>query len=323
MIRATTQRLAKIGLRLIVVLIVMGLVSLVVMTCLAARRTIDSLTARPAQFATTFKPQSRYLFPDGTQKLFPGQRLVALYGVPDVPVLGAAGEQSLQQTIGRTKQLAAEHQAYSGERIVPTLEIIATIAADSPTENNDYSREQDSNALHAWIVAAQQQGVYVVLDLQPGRSDFLAQAKQYERLLCEPNVGLALDPEWRLAPNQKPLEQIGSVSIEEVNATATWLAALTAKHRLPQKLFLLHQFRLSMIDHREALDTTHPELAYVIQMDGQGPQDTKADTWRVITAQPPTNTVFGWKNFYAKDTPVLDPPTTMQIVPQPWYISYQ
>ena len=54
-----------------------------------------------------------------------------------------------------------------------------------------------------WAVeAAAEHGVYVVLDLQPGRQDFLSQAQQYQELLELPNVGLALDPEWRLGPDQ-------------------------------------------------------------------------------------------------------------------------
>ena len=43
-----------------------------------------------------------------------------------------------------------------------------------------------------------------------------------------PNVGLALDAEWKLQPGQLPLRQIGSVSINEVNSVVTWLAGLTA-----------------------------------------------------------------------------------------------
>jgi len=163
----------------------------------------------------------------------------------------------------------------------------------------------------------------VVLDLQPGRTNFLLQAQEYETLLTQPNVGLALDPEWRLASTQIPLKQIGTVDSTEVNAVDDWLANLTAHNKLPQKLFLLHQFTLSMIANRQALDTSHQELAYVIQMDGQGLQPTKQDTWRAITADPPPNVQFGWKNFYAKDAPVLGPADTMAIMPKPWYISYQ
>ena len=56
-----------------------------------------------------------------------------------------------------------------------------------------------------------------MLDLQPGRTDFLTQAKLYAELLKQPHVGLALDPEWRLKPDQVHLVQIGSVSAEEIN----------------------------------------------------------------------------------------------------------
>ena len=66
------------------------------------------------------------------------------------------------------------------------------------------------------VQAAAAAGQYVVLDLQPGRTDFLTQARRYESLLTEPNVGLALDPEWRLAPDQVPLRQIGGVDASEV-----------------------------------------------------------------------------------------------------------
>ncbi len=69
--------------------------------------------------------------------------------------------------------------------------------------------------------------MYVVLDLQPGRADFLSQARRYESLLARPNVGLALDPEWRLAPGQRHRAQIGSVSATEINRTSAWLADLT------------------------------------------------------------------------------------------------
>ena len=106
--------------------------------------------------------------------------------------------------------------------------------------------------------------MYVVLDLQPGRSDFLSQAKLFEDYLKEPNVGLALDPEWRLAPGQVHMQQIGSVDAAEINETTEWLAELTAEHELPQKMVILHQFQLAMIQNREEVNTDHPELAIVL-----------------------------------------------------------
>jgi hypothetical protein len=255
--------------------------------------------------------------------LVPGYRFVALYGSPDMPALGVLGEQSPSDSVGRVQGLAAQYQPLTMDHIYPTWEIIATIASSGPTDNGDYSQELEITKLQPWIDAARQAGVYVVLDLQPGRSDFLSQARLYESLLIQPNVGLALDPEWRLGPNQVHLKQIGSVGIDEVNQVVTWLATLTKVHDLPQKLFVLHQFQLAMIQGREQLDTTHPELANIIQMDGSGTQQAKLDTWNTIIQNPLANTSFGWKNFFKEDQSTLDPPNTMAIAPQPQYISYQ
>lgn len=269
------------------------------------------------------QPDVSWKFASGTSKLFPDNRIVSLYGTPGIPALGALGEQDAGASIGRIKQLASSYRGLAKEPVQPALEIIATIAASDPTSNGDFSRETDAAALRPWIMAAQQAGVYVVLDLQPGKSDFVTQAKQYESLLAEPNVGLALDPEWRLQPGQQPLINIGYADIGEINATAAWLADIAKQHHTPQKLFLLHEFKVSMIPNRDQLDTSRTELAYAIQMDGQGAQSVKQDTWRVITAQPPANVFFGWKNFYQKDSPVLTPEQTMGITPAPWYVSYQ
>ncbi len=264
-----------------------------------------------------------FTFAHGGRKLLPYYRLVALYGTPGAPELGALGEQSRDASIARAKALASTYQPLSKEYILPTLEIISTVASKYPMDDNSYSYPVDPNMIADWVTAARQQGVYVVLDLQPGRTDFLTQAKRLEPVLAQPNVGLALDPEWRLGPVQVPLVQIGAVSIDEVNRTAGWLAGVTRANKLPQKLFLLHEFQLSMLPGRERLDTTHPELAYAVQMDGQGSQPAKLDTWAAIQADTPANLYFGWKNFYKKDAPIRSPEETMQLAPQPWYVSYQ
>lgn len=264
-----------------------------------------------------------FVFPQGGRQLLPAYRLVALYGSPGMAALGVLGRQDAGASITAVKTLASEYQPYTTQKIYPTFEIIATVASGPPTNDNDYSQERDASIIEPWVIAAKQNGVYVILDLQPGREDFLSQAKQYESLLKEPNVGLALDPEWRLKPDQVHLKQIGSVDIAEVNAVAKWLSDLTLANELPQKVFLLHQFKVPMLSNRSQLDTSHAELAYMIQMDGQGSQQAKLGTWQAILANPPAGVYFGWKNFYAKDNPLLTPQQTMQLTPQPWYISYQ
>jgi hypothetical protein len=181
------------------------------------------------------------------------------------------------------------------------------------------------DTLRPWIEVAQDNGIYVILDLQPGRTDFLTQAKRYEEFLRLPHVGLALDSEWRLEPDQVHLRQIGSVDAAEINTVVDWLADLVRGQNLPQKYLLLHQFRLDMITNRDQVRTP-PELSVVIQMDGQGPLPTKYDTWNALTAGTDgAGFSWGWKNFYDEDTPRggATADEVLDLDPVPGYVSFQ
>jgi hypothetical protein len=262
--------------------------------------------------------------PGGGQVLFPMHRLVALYGHPDSAVLGALGEQDLSASIERVRNLAALYRPLSKVPVVPTFEIIATVAqGTSEPEGGTYSYVTPEDELKPWVTAATAAGMYVVLDLQAGRADLLDQAKEYQGLLERPNVGLALDPEWKLSPSQLPLQQIGSVSSAQINSVISWLAKLTASHHLPQKLLVLHQFRLSMITDEQDIDTHHDDLAILIHMDGQGTPGAKQETWEAVLGAAPKGIYLGWKNFFTKDHPMLTPTETMDRTPQPVMISYQ
>ncbi|WP_372595404.1 hypothetical protein [Actinotalea sp.] len=278
----------------------------------------------PAELAWTVATAATGVeLPGGGQLLFPGRRIVALYGNPGTPALGLLGEQDLAGSIERARGLAATYQALTPETVVPGFEIIATIASRDAGADGDYSDEMSAEALLPWVQGAREAGIYVVLDLQPGRTDFLTQAKRYESLLVEPNVGLALDPEWRLAPDQVHLRQIGSVGVDEVNAVSAWLADLTRERALPQKLFVVHQFASRMIDGRERLDLSRSELAVMVHVDGQGSQPAKAGTWAALRRDAPAGLWWGWKNFIDEDSPMLTPEQTLQVDPVPDLVTYQ
>ena len=49
--------------------------------------------------------------PGGGALFFPGRRLVALYGYPGTPELGALGQQPLQAAISRAKRVADHVEA--------------------------------------------------------------------------------------------------------------------------------------------------------------------------------------------------------------------
>ena len=262
--------------------------------------------------------------PGGGQLIFPQRRMVALYGHPGTPSLGLLGEQGIEASIARVKKLAAEYQPYSDETVQPAFEIITTVATAHSGPDGKYSAYTAVDKLEPWIDAAEKAGVYVVLDLQPGRNDFLVQAKKYEELLKRPNVGLALDPEWRLGPNQRHMVQIGSVDAAEINKVSDWLAGLVREHALPQKMLILHQFQLRMIRDRNTLETGHPELSLVLHADGNGTPGQKQDTWDALRRGLPPGIRMAWKNFIDEDKPTFSPKRTYsEVDPKPWFVSYQ
>ncbi|WP_162830259.1 hypothetical protein [Amycolatopsis palatopharyngis] len=261
--------------------------------------------------------------PGGGQLMPHGKRLVCLYGHPGAPSLGVLGEQDLQHSISRAKRTAAQYEPLSEVPVVPAFEIIATVAHGEPGADGDYSGESSVASLRPWVEEAGRSGLYVLLDLQPGRARLQQQAQRYEALLRLPHVGLAVDPEWKLGPTQEPLEQIGGIDAAEINETSAWLADLVAEHSLPQKLLVVHQFRLSMIRNESALVTTHDEVSLLIHMDGQGSTRQKDATWNAVVAARPAGVPMGWKNFYDEDHSMLTPSQTMQRRPKPAMISYQ
>lgn len=259
---------------------------------------------------------------NGTTDLLDDTRFVAFYGNPTTGALGVLGEQGPEATLERMEPIVAEY-ASDGALAVPTFEIIATVADAPPGDDGNYSAEMSPELIRPWVDVATANGAYVVLDLQPGRTDFLTQAQLYEEFLRLPNVGLALDPEWRLGPNEVHLRQIGSVTSDEIDLVSEWLAGIVREERLPQKLFIVHQFRFDMIEGREQIEL-HPELATVIQMDGQGPLPTKYETFGALTGAPDADRfAWGWKNFYDEDSPMATPSQVLDLDPLPVFVSFQ
>ncbi|MDE0135209.1 MAG: hypothetical protein OXM54_10270 [Acidimicrobiaceae bacterium] len=250
------------------------------------------------------------------------RRIVAMYGHPATSQLGVLGEQDPTEGVARLASIAEGYDA-DGSDVVLAFEIIATVASARAGRDGDYSNETALDDIRPWVEAAAANDMYVVLDLQSGRTDFLTQAKHYEEFLRLPHVGLALDPEWRLRPGEVHLQQIGSVDAAEINQVVRWLAGLVRTEALPQKLLILHQFRFSMITNRELIETP-TELAVMIHMDGQGPINTKYSTWNALTGEPDAHRFYwGWKNFYDEDFPT---PTAEQVLaqtPSPLFVSYQ
>jgi hypothetical protein len=252
----------------------------------------------------------------------PDTLYVALYGHPGSSTLGVLGEQPVDQAVARAKAVAAPYAQF-GRPVVPTFEIITTVASSEAGSDGDYSNEFPDSKFQPWIDAADANDMHVILDLQPGRSTFPAQAREIEALLAQRNVSLALDPEWRVGPTERPGGgRIGTVDGAEVNETIGYLDGVIRRFALPPKMMVVHQFTDSMVTNKAIIRGT-PNVQVVFQMDGFGTLPLKLGSWGRMVADLPAGALTGWKNFYDEDRPTPTPAESLSVRPMPIYISYQ
>jgi hypothetical protein len=258
--------------------------------------------------------------PGGGRKVFGRNRfLVAYYGTAATGALGVLGETDPDTMHTRLKQAARPFKR-KRERIQPVYELIATVADPIPGADGDYNHDVLHSRVQEYIDAAQRNKALLVLDLQPGRSDFATVAKRWEWALQHPWVGLALDPEWRMGPDQVPGQAIGSVRAKEVNGVSQWLDDLTASAGLPQKLFLVHQFQPAMIGRINKV-ADRRNLAEVQHVDGFGSPAQKQSTYATVAR--PQQFTMGFKVFYDEDVPRMRAGAVRRALPDVRFVSFQ
>jgi hypothetical protein len=288
-----------------------------------------SVTLTPEVESTTAAPETSALIapagdvPEVAHHGYNPEALyIALYGTPGSDRLGVLGEQDAAASVERAVKVASGYNSFS-DVVIPTFEIIASVASFEAGDDGNYSNESSIERLQPWVDAADAAGLHVVLDMQPGREPFQTHIQKFESLLLAPNVSVALDPEWRVGPDGVPEGgKIGTVSGAEVNQTVDYLDALIEENDLEAKMLIVHQFTNGMISEKHTIRGT-ANVQVVIHMDGFGPYQLKQDTYRRVTADLPAGAVAGWKNFYDEDQPTPTPEQTMDHDPVPMFISYQ
>ncbi len=257
--------------------------------------------------------------PRGGRLLFPYHRMVGLYGNARSPAMGILGEQPPEAAAQRAERVAAPF-AVGGRKLLPTFELIVTVATRAPGPDGMYRSVSRPDEVQRYLDVARRHGLYLLLDIQPGRSDFLTEVRRYEQFLDEPDVGIALDPEWRMGPNGVPGQEVGSVDAAEVNRVVDYLAGIVRAHRLPQKLLVVHQFQQRMIRNRNAIKAP-PELAVTFHVDGFGGRSIKLEKYESFLAPRPY--AMGFKLFYDEDTNLYAPAEVLAFRVPPDLVTYQ
>jgi hypothetical protein len=259
--------------------------------------------------------------------IFPSKRVVAYYGNPLSKKMGVLGEYPRDQMLSMLDhEVARWAKADPTHPVVPALHLIVTVAQGIPGKNGLYRlqmRDSMVNEVYSWIKA--RHGLFFI-DVQVGKSSVAAELPRLRPFLENPDVHLAIDPEFAMATSGRvPGTVIGTLDASDVNWAVNFLDEIARSKNLPPKILIVHRFTRKMVTNAPKIRFT-PHVQVVMDMDGWGPPWLKFDSYHdYVKAEPVQFT--GFKLFYHNDTkkgdPMLTPAEVLRLTPKPLYIQYQ
>jgi hypothetical protein len=259
--------------------------------------------------------------PSAARSLLDDHLLVTWYGNPRSASLGVLGESAGGARAAALQRQARAYAAHTKKQIAMAYHLVASVAQCTPGADGLWRRRESRALIEELLEEARANGFRLILDVQPGRSSVDAEVAVLERFLAEPDVDLALDPEWQMGECEVPGKQIGHLRAADVNAAVDRLEALVRAHELPPKILIVHQFRLDMLPDKARIRRS-PAVRLVLDMDGFGSQTLKLSSYRAIMRQGPLD-FAGIKLFYRQDTGIFSPREVMSLVPTPSVVVYQ
>jgi hypothetical protein len=280
--------------------------------------------------ASADKPKPPEL-PRGGRIVLPRYRLVAYYGAPQHVELGALGIGTPDEAARKLQTQAAPY-ARGNRPVMPVFELIVTLAQADAGSDGLFRLRQTPQVIQRYLDAVRKIKGLLILDVQPGQSTFQKEVELLEPWLSQPDVGLALDPEWNVPAGQIPGKVIGSTNAETVNQISDWLARLRSRKNLPQKVLIVHQFTDGMVKDRDKV-LDRAGIAIVHNIDGFGTADVKKNVYVQLvyhsgsaTVPPPLpggGRFNGFKLFYKEDTGMMKPEQALGLRPVPDVIVYE
>jgi len=272
---------------------------------------------------STAKPAPATL-PRGGRDVFPRYRLVGYAGVTGASTLGRLGTGPLDQRVAEIERRAKPYAA--GREILPVVEVIATVVQGSPGRDGKYRVRLADAQIAKYHKAARKHRAVMLLNLQPGRSEFIAEAKAFQKWLKEPDVGVALDPEWAMDPGQRPAAAYGHTTGAELDEVARYLSGLVKQYNLPEKVMVYHQVARSVVRKESGLKD-HDGVVAIKSVDGLGHPGPKKNTYRVVNKTTPKFVHAGFKLFFTEDQRhggrLMTPKEVLGLKPRPEYVMFE
>lgn len=290
----------------------------------ASGSVVTDPTSSPSSSAPIEAPeQSGAELPRGGRVVFPRYRLVGYAGLTGSRSLGRLGIGELST---RMEELEERAKPYAVQReVLPVMEMITTIVQSQPGSDGMYRTRATDATIRRYLKMARVHRALLLLNIQPGRADFLEEVRAYDRWLAEPDVGLALDPEWAMGPGQVPGGAFGQTSGTELDSVARHVAGIVARYDLPEKVIVYHQLTPGIVRSEGKL-RDRKGVVLVKSIDGIGNRAQKTSTYVRVNKATPDFVHLGFKIFYEEDRRsgrLMTPGQVLKLTPRPDYVMYE
>ena len=260
--------------------------------------------------------------------ILPFKRIIAFYGNLYSKKMGILGQIPPKEMLALLDQEVKKwEKADPSTPVQPALHYIAVVAqGDGGKDGKFRARMPNSQTDSVLQIAAMRPNMIVFLDIQVALSDIRDEVKKLEKYLIMPNVHLGIDPEFSMKTGAKPGTRIGTYDAADINYVSDYLAKLVKENNLPPKVFIVHRFTKKMVTNYQNIKL-HPEVQFVLHMDGWGEPELKKGTYRHWIFPEPVQ-FTGFKLFYKNDLKkepkrLMAPEELLKLVPRPSYIQYQ
>lgn len=247
--------------------------------------------------------------------------LVTWYGNPHSRGMGILGELSGAARAAGLRQQVEAYEKLTPKRITGAYHLVAAVAQPLPQKDGTFRRRESAEVIQSLLDEARAHGFQLVLDIQPGRARVRDEVKALLPFLAEPDVHLALDPEFAMSGGGIPGQRIGSMPASDINDAIEQLEAVIAEHALPPKVLIVHQFTLGMLPDKERIRSS-TRVEVVLNMDGFGSRALKRASYHAIMRQRELD-FAGVKMFYRQDQDMFAPADVMKLRPAPSVVIYQ
>jgi hypothetical protein len=260
------------------------------------------------------------------------------YGAAVSPPLGTDND---TQFAAAMKQITDQYnKADPKHPAIGSIDLVDPVADGVPGPDKLYRHYRDPADIDHYLKVARDTKQLFFFDTQVGWDTQQNVFEHFRPYLEQPDVHLALDPEWEMRPGVVPGQDRGRTVAPTIQWVVDQLSEMVISKHLPNKILVVHKFfedeqwnstNPAKRDPKEAWSNIQPRpgVTLIICIDGQGPPWQKIEKYNAF-AKGETN-LLGFKIFmqipcsqytYCEE-PVMTPQQAIALKPAPVMVQYQ